>query len=216
MRFAEGHGALMRQALADLAQHGVTLPADVQPDLLTLGNIRRDIPHIEMDRNISWTVLAVMLWRGITCLNAHHPEHAMRCRNMSVNTAYTQMVQIIRHGFEQGCDANLSWDERTLSFGAMLHTLQDSYCIAHAGRIDNADPTSPLIDMYTYPSVQHPITTRKDSVWQDKAQTAFKPYAASAIQATVAALKIFASQSLDGLEPFMQTYLAYRPDIRGH
>lgn len=206
----------MRQALVDLEKQGVPLPAEVNTDLLVLGNIRRDIPHIEMDRNVSWTALAIMMWQGITCRNAHHPEHAMRCRTMSVNDAYTEMLQIIRHGFTEGCNTQRPWDERTLAFGGMLHTLQDSYCIAHAGRIDNAEPTSPLIDMYTYPSRHHPLTTSKDGVWQDKAKTAFKPYAASAIQATVAALKIFAVQSLDGLDQFMDTYVAYRPDIKGY
>lgn len=215
LRFEEGHAALMRQAFHDLRQDRVNLPSEVDPELLILGNIRRDIPHIEPHRNVSWTALVVMMWQGITCRNAQHPEHAMRCLNVSVDDAYAEMVKVIRRGFTEGCDASLSWKQRTRAFGGMLHTLQDSYCTAHAGRIDNADATSPLIDMYTYPSRQHPFTTRKDSVWQDKAKTTFKPYAGAAIQATVAALKIFSTQSLAGIDQFMQTYVSYRPDIRG-
>jgi hypothetical protein len=123
------------------------------------------------------------------------------------------MKNIIRKGLQAGCDKSLSWKERALRFGSALHTLQDSYCTAHARRIDNGDPHSPIIDMYTFPSWHHPISTERDSVWQDRDKTSFKPEAAAAISATVAALRIFSEQSTQTVSGFMEQYLSFREDI---
>lgn len=200
----------MRQTLVDLAQAGYSLPAEVDPMWLTLGNVRTDLPTITPSKKVPWWRLAVMMWQGITCINAEHPAHAMRCRSESVPTAYAEMCAIIERGFKRGCDASLDWETRALAFGSMLHTLQDSYCTAHCSRLDNSNPTSPIVDMHTYPSRHHPLTTSRDAVWQDKAQTAFKPYAAAAISASVVAMRFFVAQSVADLPEFMATYLAFQ------
>lgn len=204
----------MRQSLAHFEKQGGQLPSAVDPAWLTLGNVRTDVPGLAPDRRVSWRAILAMLWRGITCHQAEHPAHAMRCRGQSVADAYQQMRDILLRGFQAGCDPEQDWQARALAFGGMLHTLQDSYCVAHAARIDNGDPTSPLIDMYTYPSRQHPLTTRRDGVWQDAARTAFRPDAAAAIQATVVALGYFAAQSVTSVDDFLDRYVAFRPDIR--
>lgn len=212
----------MHQALQDLATSTHKLPADVDPNWLILGNIRTDVPHIEADRQVSWLHFLPMLgliFHPVTSLIIdrcgwdEHPPHAMRCRKQPVMAAYTRMKERVDMGLRAGCDPTLSWEARAIRFGCALHTIQDSYCTAHAARIDNGDPHSPLIDMYTYPSRQHPITTSKDSVWQSKDKTAFKPEAAAAITATVAALRIFVNQQPEAIEPFLQQYLAFRQDI---
>lgn len=216
LRFEEGHEALMRQALEDFAKQGGQLPSEVDPMLLTLGNVRTDVPNIQLDRKTPWWWIVRMMVTGMTCVGGKHPAHAMRCRGKSVASAYAEMIALIRQGFETGCDESASWETRALAFGSMLHTLQDSYCIAHATRIDNNDPSSPIIAMHVYPSPEHPFKTSKDAVWHDKQKTAFKPYAAAAISATVEALKFFAAQNLEGLDDFIQTYLSFRGDILGH
>ncbi|NDJ84562.1 MAG: hypothetical protein GYB66_01620 [Chloroflexi bacterium] len=203
----------MRQALRDLAASGQDLPAGVDPALLTLGNVRTDIPSIDLDRRISLWKVAAMIAEGIGCRQANHPVHAMRCRGQAVAEAYAQMREIVAEKMAAGCDSKHSWQDRALRFGSALHTLQDSYCTGHAQRIDNADPHAPIIDMFTYPSHQHPIISKKDDPWQDRAKTAFKPEAAAAISATVAALKIFVAQSPGAIEGFMEQYLSFRADI---
>lgn len=213
MRFGEGHEHLMRQAVADFETQGGKLPPDVQLDWLILGNVRTDIPNIQTDKRVSAWEIIVMAVRGASCKYGDHPSHAMRCRKQKVAEAYPLLRETIKRGFIKGCDSSLSWEDRALAFGSALHTLQDSYCIAHAGRVDNAVPTSPIIAMYTYPSKQHPITTQRDNVWQDEGQTAFKPEAAAAITATVAAFHIFASQSVDEIGTFLDRYVTFREDI---
>ncbi|MCQ3932508.1 MAG: hypothetical protein DPW16_18820 [Chloroflexi bacterium] len=213
MRFGEGHEHLMRQAAADFETQGGKMPPDVQLDWLILGNVRTDIPNIQTDKCVSAWEIIVMAARGASCKYGDHPSHAMRCRKQKVAEAYPLLRETIKRGFIKGCDSGLSWEDRALAFGSALHTLQDSYCIAHAGRVDNAVPTSPIIAMYSYPSKQHPITTQRDNVWQDAGQTAFKPEAAAAITATVAALHIFASQSVDEIDAFLERYVAFREDI---
>ncbi len=203
----------MRQAFDDLAASGPLLPSDIDIDWLILGNIRTDVRTIGPDRKVPWWYLLELIPELINCKRARHPAHAMRCHGQPVAVAYAEMREIIDIGFRAGCDPVLSWEDRALRFGSALHTLQDSYCTAHAARIDNSDPHSPLIDMFTYPSSQHPLTTKRDKVWQDTEQTAFKPEAAAAITATVAALHIFATQQPDSIEPFLQQYLAFREDI---
>lgn len=198
----------MRQAFQT-----ITLPAEVDPDWLILGNVRTDFPAIQSDRRQSiWQLLKLVL-DGFSCKRGKHPIHAMRCRGQAVADAYSYMRQRIIEMMHKGCDARLDWETRALAFGSALHTLQDSYCIAHAARIDNGDPHSPVINMHTYPSQQHPLSTQKDVVWQDTQQTAFKPDAAAAITATIAALKIFSTQTADQIEPFLAHYLAFREDI---
>ncbi|MCI0713979.1 MAG: hypothetical protein L0154_27730 [Chloroflexi bacterium] len=213
-RIDEGHEALMRQSLLNLKAAGFKMPAAVDEAWLTLGNVRTDIPAIDLDRHVSWWEIVKAIWRGTTCFAAEHPAHAMRCRGESVRMAYQEMIDTIEAGFAAAVNENLSWQQRSLRFGSVLHTIQDSYCTAHAQRIDNGDPASPLIDMYTYPSRHHPLTTVRDGVWQDKNCTAFKPEAAAAIHTTVEALKFFVRQSLTGLDLFMDTYFAFRPDIK--
>ncbi|MBI5931368.1 MAG: hypothetical protein HY862_18820 [Chloroflexi bacterium] len=213
VRFGEGHEYLMRQAVADFEAHDGKLPPEVNPDWLTLGNVRTDIANIQLDKLVSAQAVIIMAARGVTCKYGEHASHAMRCRKQKVAEAYPHLRETIRRGFAKGCESSLSWEERALAFGSALHTLQDSYCTAHAGRIDNGVPTSPIIAMYTYPSKQHPITTRRDDVWQDADHTAFKPEAAASIVATVAALQIFASQSAEGIETFLDRYVAFREDI---
>lgn len=204
----------MRQSLLNLEAAGVELPAAVDDKWLTLGNVRTDIPTIDLDRRVSWWDIVTAVWRGTTCMSAQHPAHAMRCRGQSVRAAYQEMIEIVESGFMAAVNDKLSWEDRSMAFGSTLHTIQDSYCSAHAQRINNGDPASPLIDMYTYPSYQHPITTPKDGVWQDKNRTAFKPEAAAAIHTTVEALKFFVRQSVNGLDDFMGTYISFRPDIK--
>jgi hypothetical protein len=207
----------MRQAFADFEKQGGQLPAAVYPLWLILGNIRTDIPNIDMDRKVPWWHMVRMIWRGIGCgVHANHPAHAMRCRSQTVSDAYQAMTKIMHDGLVAGCNPELSWQDRALTFGSMLHTLQDSYCPAHARRLNPADATSPIIDMFTYPSRQHPFTTKRDAVWQDEAKTAFNPSAASAIQATVTALRIFSRQAVAEIDEFVERYLAFRADIRGH
>lgn len=213
MASPEGHEALMRRALAQLADEGVRLPPDVQPIWLTLGNVQTDLPSIDETQRVPIWHVARLVLEGMVCTPDHHPRHAMRCRRQSVGDAYGLMRERLIWQFERGCDATLSWHERSLAFGGGLHTLQDSYCIAHAARIDNGEPTSPMVDMYTYPSRQHPFTTKRDSVWQDADQTAFRPDAAAAITATVAALKIFVRQDTTQIEPFLTRYVLLRADI---
>jgi hypothetical protein len=214
LRFDAGHEYIMQQAVTDFETQGGQLPSEVNPEWLTLGNVRTDIAKIEADRLVpAWDIL-LMAARGATCKYGNHASHAMRCRRQKVADAYAEMREIIRQGFAKGCDSRLSWEARALAFGSALHTFQDSYCTAHAGRMgDNTVPTAPIIDMYTYPSKHHPIKTQRDNVWQDKERTAFKPEAAAAIAATVAALQIFANQSVEAIEPFLQKYLAFREDI---
>ena len=214
-RVDEGHEALMRQSLLNLSAEGFELPTVVDHSWLTLGNVRTDIPVIDLDKHVSWREIVKAVWRGTTCFAAQHPAHSMRCRGESVRMAYQEMTETVETGFAAAVNQSLSWEQRSLRFGSVLHTIQDSYCTAHVQRIDNGDPASPLIDMYTYPSRQHPLTTVRDGVWQDRNCTAFKPEAAAAIHTTVEALKFFVRQSLNGLDKFMDTYLAFRPDIKG-
>lgn len=203
----------MRQAMADFEAHGGKLPPEVEPDWLTLGNVRTDIATIRADKRVPAWQIVLMAARGSSCKHGDHYVHAMRCRKQKVAEAYPLMRDAIRRGLIKGCDGGLSWEERALALGSALHTLQDSYCTAHAGRIDNGEPTSPIIAMYTYPSKQHPITTQRDNVWQDDEHSAYKPEAAAAIVATIAALHIFASQSVDGVDAFLDRYVAFRQDI---
>lgn len=212
-RADEGHEAIMRQAFTDLAAAGYELPVAVDPDWLILGNVQTDIPTISLDRRVSWRVIVQAVWRGTTCIAAEHPAHAMRCRGQSVSDAYAQMIQLIRQRFEAGVDPSRTWEERARQFGSALHTIQDSYCTAHAQRIQNAEPTSPLIDMFTYPSKQHPFTTSRDGVWEG---SRFKPEAAAAILTTVQALKkFFVPQTVEYLDEFAHDYLSFRPEIKG-
>lgn len=168
---------------------------------------------MQADRRQTIGQLLRLVLDGFSCKCGNHPTHAMRCRRQSVVEAYQHMRHHIQSHMQAGCDTTLDWETRALRFGSALHTLQDSYCLAHAARIDNADPHAPLINMYTYPSAQHPFSTKKDEVWQDRLQTAFKPEAAAAITATIAALKIFSTQSAHQIEPFLAQYLAFREDI---
>ncbi|MCB9437984.1 MAG: hypothetical protein H6673_13490 [Anaerolineales bacterium] len=208
MVLPEGHEALMRQAFESSA-----LPTEVDPAWLILGNVRTDFPTVQADHRQSIWHLLKLVSDGFSCKRGNHPIHAMRCRGQVVADAYSQMRQRVLDMMYKGCDAKLDWETRALSFGSALHTLQDSYCTAHAARIDNSDPHSPIINMHTYPSQQHPLSTQKDVVWQDPQQTAFKPDAAAAITATIAALKIFNAQKTDQIEPFLAHYLAFREDI---
>ena len=203
----------MQQALRDFESSGNQLPGEVEAMWLTYGNARTDLPTLEVDRKLPLYRLIKFIWEGIGCAKAQHPAHAMRCRRQPVSDAYQTMKAIIYKGFQAGCDNSLSWQERALAFGSALHTLQDSYCTAHARRIDNGDPHSPIIDMYTFPSWQHPISTYRDSVWQDREKTSFKPEAAAAITATVSALRIFSEQSAQKVTDFIEQYLPFREDI---
>jgi hypothetical protein len=214
-RLAPGHEVLMQQALQDLANSGFVLPEPAQLEWLVLGNIRTDIATLDIGRaRVPWWRIALMIWTGAGCsARANHPAHAMRCRRQSVASAYQEMRTILEVGLRAGCDPASSWQTRALRFGSALHTLQDSYSTAHACRINNGDPHSPIIDMHTYPSRQHPISTKKDEVWPDATRTALKPEAAAAVTATVAALRMFVTQSLGDLERFLQNYVAFRGDI---
>lgn len=203
----------MQQALRDFEKSGDQLPIEVEAKWLIRGNICTDLPTLKADRKLPLLHLIRFIWQGFGCEKAHHTAHAMRCRNQSVLNAYEAMQTIIRNGFSAGCDEKLSWQERALSFGSALHTLQDSYCTAHTRRIDNGDPYSPIIDMYTFPSIHHPISTHRDSVWQDREKTSFKPEAAAAITATSAALRIFSEQSVQKIAGFIEQYLPFREDI---
>lgn len=212
-RSPEGHEALMRRSLDIITQNGQHLPADVNPVWLTLGNVRTDMPTIDVDKRVSWLDVSKLVLAGMHCPPDHHPAHSMRCRHQTVADAYQLMRKRLVHYFSMGCDATLSWQDRALAFGSGLHTLQDSYCIAHCARIDNGDPHAAIVDMHTYPSRQHPITTKRDSVWADADETAFRPDAAAAISATVAALKIFVAQNTAHIEPFLAKYVTFRADI---
>lgn len=212
-RLHEGHEILMQRALDLLAQQRVSLPEAVDPMWLTLGNVRTDVPELDVDANAPlWSILRLIA-EGFFCSKANHPRHAMRCKYQTVTDAYQQMMRIVRKRFTAGCDDTETWEARALSFGSGLHTLQDSYCIAHSARIDNGDPHAAIIDMYTWPSRQHPFTTKKDSPWQDAAKTALRPDAAAAVTATVAALKIFVAQDTRLLVSFFEQYLSFRQDI---
>lgn len=215
----------MRQAVHDLRSDGTQLPAEVNPDWLTLGNVRTDIASLEMDRKYP---LARIAWGAghsvvTSVTSAHLPEnvahfphyrHAMRSRGQPLAESHILMCNYVRDCMHKGLQEGLSWQQRALAFGSALHTLQDSYCTAHAARINNGEPTSPIIDMFCYPSRQHPITTRRDGIWADKQKTAFKPEAAAAITSTVAALRIFIRQAPEEIEPFIARYLPFRGDIR--
>lgn len=203
----------MRRSLDMLVQNGQSLPSQVDPVWLTLGNVRTDMPIINVDKRVSWLAITKLVWAGMRCTPDHHPAHSMRCRQQTVANAYQLLRERLHQHFLWGCDAALSWQERALAFGSGLHTLQDSYCIAHCSRIDNGDPQSPIVDMHTYPSRQHPITTKRDSVWADADETAFRPDAAAAIAATVVALQIFVAQNATLIEPFLAKYVAFRADI---
>lgn len=203
----------MEQALRDFETSGNHLPSEVEAIWLTFGNTCTDLPDLEPDRKLPLFRLVQFIWQGFGCEKARHPVHAMRCRSQPVSDAYQSMKTVIRKGLQAGCDKSLSWKERALRFGSALHTLQDSYCTAHARRIDNGDPHSPIIDMYTFPSWQHPISTYRDSVWQNREQSSFKPEAAAAITATVAALRIFSEQSSQKVTDFIDQYLPFREDI---
>jgi hypothetical protein len=209
----EGHEILMARAISDLQAEGYTLPEAVDPMWLTLGNVRTDIPTLTTARRVSLLPILKLLWNGFFCSKHDHPRHAMRCKGQQVPDAYAHMRRILRERFTEGCDPTRSWQERALSFGSGLHTLQDSYCIAHTTRIDNGDAYSALIDMHTWPSREHPFTTKKDAVWQDAAQTALRPDAAAAVMATAAALKIFIAQDVTSLDEFFAQYVAFREDI---
>ncbi|PJF39274.1 MAG: hypothetical protein CUN55_14830 [Phototrophicales bacterium] len=206
----------MKRALEMLEQEGILLPSSVDATWLTLGNVRTDMPNIGVDRRATWLEVAKLVLAGMGCPPQHHPFHAMRCRQQTVAQAYALMRERLIYCFSRGCDAHLSWQERALAFGSGLHTLQDSYCIGHCSRIDNGDPHSPIVDMHTYPSRQHPITTKRDAVWADEQQTAFRADAAAAITATVAALKIFVAQKATLIEPFLSQYVSIRADIAEH
>ncbi len=201
----------MRQAIADLEVSGQALPDGVDPAWLTLGNVRTDVPTIGSDLKVPLRRMLALLWNGIRC--GDHPAHAMRCRRQSVAEAYAITRALVYNNFQAGCNPDLSWEERALRFGSALHTLQDSYCTGHASRIDNGDPHSPIIGMHTYPSRRHPFTTRRDNPWLDRGKTTFKPEAAAAITATVAALRIFINQTPDDIERFVDSYLSFREDI---
>lgn len=212
-RTDEGHEVLMHRALKQLDQEGFQLHHEVDPMWLTLGNVRTDVPGIELDRRVSLWQALTLLSEGFLCAKADHPRHSMRCKNQSVPAAYAQMRHFIKQGIEASCDAEQSWQQRALRFGGAMHTLQDSYCIAHALRIDNGDPFSPLIDMYTWPSREHPFTTKKDAIWADAEETALRPDAAAALTATVEALKIFVRQDVDPINNFLAHFLNFREDI---
>lgn len=214
-RLEQGHEILMQRAFDELATLGVQFPSEIDPNWLTLGNIRTDIDTLEIEeRLVAWWRIVKMIVVGSTCSEAaNHPAHAMRCRRQKISEAYAATRQTIIDGFRAGCDPTLSWQARALRFGSALHTLQDSYATGHCQRVDNGDPHSPIIDFYTYPSRRHPISTARDDIWQDSEKTALKREAAAAITATVAALRLFISQSLDGLDHFLQNYLAFREDI---
>lgn len=205
----------MRQAFKDLTAVGYQLPAAVDPNWLILGNVRTDIPTLEIDfAEVPWWRIARMIWIGSGCsAEANHPAHSMRCRKQSVAEAYHQMREVLCDGLKAGCNPELDWQTRALRFGSAMHTLQDSYALPHCSRIDNGDPHSAIIDMHTYPSRQHPIQAAKDDIWQDHDKTALRPEAAASVTATVAALKMFASQSLAELDRFLQNYVAFREDI---
>lgn len=208
-----GHEILMERAIAELEQDGIPLPIEVEPSWLTLGNVRTDLPTMTSTGQVELMPVLKLLWDGFNCSKHDHPRHAMRCKNQTVPNAYAHMCRIVRDRFTEGCDAQKSWQARALSFGSGLHTLQDSYCIAHTMRIDNGDPHAALIDMHTWPSKEHPFTTKKDAVWQDTEQTALRPDAAAAVVATVAALRIFIAQDTSLLDNFFEQYLAFREDI---
>lgn len=209
----------MRRALHDFDQSGGRLPPEVNPMWLTLGNVQTDLADITLQEDrlanrLPALKMSRLLVAGIFSSHFPHAEHAMRSRGQSLKAAYAELRESLEERLSEGCNPVLSWQKRALRFGSGLHTLQDSYCTGHAERIDNGEATSPLIDMFTYPSRRHPLTTTRDNVWQDKQKTAFKPEAAAAILATVAALDIFATQDPTKIEPFVTRYLAFRPDIR--
>lgn len=208
-----GHEILMARAIAELEHDGVALPTAVEPEWLTLGNVRTDIPTLTKERRVSIFPILKLLYNGYFCSRHDHARHAMRCKGQPVPEAYQHLRRILRERFTAGCDGSRSWQARALDFGSGLHTLQDSYCIAHTTRIDNGDPHAALIDMHTWPSKEHPFTTKKDAVWQDKEETALRPDAAAAVVATVAALKIFVAQDTSLLDDFFAQYVAFREDI---
>ena len=212
-RTEKGHEILMARAIDLLQQQGISLPSEVDPLWLTLGNVRTDVPNITADHRTPIQSILRLIVEGFLCSKADHPRHAMRCKNQPVVDAYQHMLRILQQRFEDGCDASTTWEERALSFGSGLHTLQDSYCIAHTMRIDNGDPHAAIIDMHTWPSREHPFTTKKDSPWQDKAKTALREDAAAAVTATVAALKIFVAQDTSLLPAFFEQYVSFREDI---
>ena len=209
----EGHEILMQHAFDQLARDGLVFNADVDPNWLTLGNVRTDLPALDVNRRVSIFPVLKLLVDGFLCSKADHPRHAMRCKHQAVPDAYQQMIEILRRKMIAGCDATQSWEARALIFGSAMHTLQDSYCIAHALRVDNGDPHAAVIDMYTWPSREHPFTTQKDAVWADASQTALRKDAAAAVVATVAALKIFIAQDVALIDAFLDQYVSFREDI---
>lgn len=209
----EGHEVLTRRAIQDFQTSGKTFPENINPVWFVLGNVRTDVPNLKEDKKLSFFRFVRMFWQGLTDKKFPHHLHAMRLRETPMPQAYQRFRTGLLERMQKGCDASLSWEERALSFGSALHTLQDSYCVAHTQRVDNGDAHAPLIALHTYPSREHPLMTQKDSVWADEAHTAFKPEAAAAIAATVEALKIFATQSPEHIEEFLNHYIPFRADL---
>ncbi|HLA42390.1 MAG TPA: hypothetical protein VJZ27_03080 [Aggregatilineales bacterium] len=183
----EGHAVLMRYALAEW---GEALPPGIDFDLMILGNQRTDMPEKRADGTISLYGLAVALFRAQLLPKYHH---GMR---QAWNHPVKSLPRVQRALFDRLLRAITTPDPAQTSgyLGAALHTLQDTYTIGHTDRENNADPFSPMLRLHYSPSKIHPLISIHDRVWTDESKKTLTPEARAAVQATVAALDLWAKQ----------------------